>query len=659
MITETGHFALVLAFALALFQTIVPMYGAAKNDRSFMATASPAALAQFALVSLSFASLTYAYLSSDFSIKNVYANSHSAKPLIYKISGVWANHEGSLLLWVLILTLFGAAVAVFSNNLPQSLKARVLAVQGSISTAFLGFILLTSNPFERLSPSPIEGTGMNPMLQDPALAIHPPLLYAGYVGLSVSFSFAIAALLEGKVDAAWARWVRPWTLAAWMFLTIGIALGSWWAYYELGWGGWWFWDPVENASFMPWLVATALLHSAVVVEKRNALKVWTILLAILAFSLSLVGTFIVRSGVLTSVHAFASDPERGVFILAILCFFVGGSLALYAWRAPILKAGGIFAPLSREGSLVINNLFLAVAAFAVLTGTLFPLVYEALTGGKISVGPPFFNPVFGMLIIPLLLLVPLGPLLSWKRADVLGAMQRLWAAAAISVLVALLVMIFKERGPWAAPLGIALGIWLIVGSLTELAVRTKFLRAPFGTFLSRLKGLPGAAIGMALAHAGVGVMVIGIVAITAWKVEKIVVLKEGASITVAGSKVTFVSETKGEGPNYSAETGRFDITVDGKFITTLYSEKRAFRPSGQPTTEVGIHPYWSGDLYVVMGDAIKTGGRTVRVYFNPLAPLIWFGPLIMFIGGMFSLFDRRYRVGAPKRAKQAVMQPAE
>jgi len=659
VIIETGHFALILAFALAIFQTIVPMYGAAKNDRAFMATAPMAALAQFALVSISFAALSYAYLTSDFTVKNVYANSHSAKPLIYKISGVWANHEGSLLLWVLILTIFGASVAVFSNNLPQTLKARVLAVQGSVSTAFLGFILLTSNPFERLNPAPIEGTGMNPILQDPALAIHPPLLYAGYVGMSVAFSFAIAALIEGKVDAAWARWVRPWTLAAWMFLTVGISLGSWWAYYELGWGGWWFWDPVENASFMPWLVGTALLHSAIVVEKRNALKVWTILLAILAFSMSLLGAFLVRSGVLTSVHAFASDPQRGIFILLILCFFVGGSLALYAWRAPTLKAGGIFAPISREGSLVINNLLLAVAAFAVLTGTLFPLVYEALTAGKISVGAPFFNTVFGILIIPLLLLIPFGPLLSWKRADLLGAMQRLWAAAAVALLVGLAVMMFKERGPWAAPLGIALGVWLIAGSIAEVAERTKFLRVPFSTFWARLKGLPGAAIGMTLAHIGVGVTVIGIVAITAWKVEKIVALKPGESVEIAGSTVTFVSESPEQGPNYSAETGRFDIKADGAFITTLYSQKRVFRASRQPTTEVGIHPYWSGDLYVVMGDAVDTGGRTIRVYFNPLAPLIWLGTVIMFIGGMISLFDRRYRVGAPKRAKQSVIQAAE
>ncbi len=659
MVTEVGHFALILALALAVFQTIVPMYGASKNDARLMGTAQTSAIVQFLLVGISFAALTRGYIVSDFTIKNVYENSHSAKPFLYKISGVWANHEGSLLLWVLILTLFGAAVAVFSGNLPPSLKARVLAVQGSVATAFLSFILFTSNPFERLINAPIEGTGMNPMLQDPALAIHPPLLYAGYVGLSVAFSFAVAALIEGKVDAAWARWVRPWTLAAWMFLTIGIAIGSWWAYYELGWGGWWFWDPVENASFMPWLVATALLHSAIVVEKRNALKVWTILLAILAFSLSLLGTFIVRSGVLTSVHAFANDPERGVFILGILVFFVGGSLSLYAWRATSLKAGGIFSPLSREGALVLNNLLLAVSAFAVFSGTLFPLVYESFTGGKISVGAPFFDTVFGLLILPLLLLLPVGPFLSWKRANVKVALKKLWPAAIAVIAAIITVFLTESNKSWGAPFGIGLGVWLLIGSLVEMADRTKFLRAPFPTFWARLKGLPGASIGMTLAHFGMGVTVIGIVAITSWKQEKILVMQYGQIVEIGGSDVKFVSEKSGDGPNYSVETGRFDVTVDGKFITSLFSEKRVYRPSGRPITRVGIYPYWSGDLYVVMGDKIKTGGRTVRVYFNPYAPLIWFGAGIMFFGGMISLFDRRYRVGAPKRAKKATLQAAE
>ena len=456
MIPELGQFALILAFATAVYQFAVPMYGAWRGDQRLMSVAPPAAMLQVSLIALAFGCLAWSYITSDFSVENVYMNSHSDKPLIYKISGVWGNHEGSMVLWVLILAIFGSAVAVFGGNLPPSLKARVIAVQGSISVAFLLFILLTSNPFNRLDPAPIEGRGLNPILQDPALAIHPPLLYAGYVGLSIAFSFAVAALIEGKVDAAWARWVRPWTLAAWMFLTAGIMLGSWWAYYELGWGGWWFWDPVENASFMPWLIAAALLHSAIVVEKRNALKVWTILLAILAFSLSLLGTFLVRSGVLTSVHSFAVDPARGVFVLGILCVFIGGALALYAWRAPVIKTGGLFAPISREGALVVNNLLLTASCAAVFIGTLYPLALESVTGEKISVGPPYFNLTFGPLILPLLLLVPLGPLLSWKRADIWAATQRLWAAAAIAVVFAIAAAAWQWRGPWLAPLGVAL-----------------------------------------------------------------------------------------------------------------------------------------------------------------------------------------------------------
>jgi cytochrome c-type biogenesis protein CcmF len=417
VIAELGHFALVLALAVAFVQFAVPLYGAERRQFALMQLAQPAALTQLTLLVAAFAALMHAYLVSDFSLANVVANSHSEKPTLYKIAGVWGNHEGSMLLWVLILAVFGAAVALFGGNLPVSLKSRVLAVQGAIGFAFLLFMVTASNPFERLDPPPIEGRGLNPLLQDPALAFHPPFLYAGYVGLSIAFAFALAALIEGRLDAAWARWVRPWTLAAWMFLTIGIAMGSWWAYYELGWGGWWFWDPVENASFMPWLAATALLHSAIVVEKRNALKIWTILLSILAFSLSLVGTFLVRSGVLTSVHAFAVDPERGVFILGILSVFIGGSLALFAWRAPAMKAGGLFAPVSREGGLVVNNLLLCASCAAVFIGTLYPLALETLTGEKISVGPPYFNLTFGPIILPLLLLVPLGPMLTWKRAD--------------------------------------------------------------------------------------------------------------------------------------------------------------------------------------------------------------------------------------------------
>ncbi|MCG8560847.1 MAG: heme lyase CcmF/NrfE family subunit, partial [Hyphomicrobiales bacterium] len=421
MIAETGHFALILALGVALVQTILPAWGAWRGDNALMRVAIPAAQSQVVLLLVAFLALMAAFVTSDFSVQNVYQNSHSAKPMLYKVSGVWGNHEGSMVLWVLILAIFGSAVATFGGNLPRELRANVLAVQGSISVAFLLFIVATSNPFTRIHPAPFEGNGLNPILQDPALSFHPPFLYMGYVGFSMAFSFAVAALIDGRIDAAWARWVRPWTLAAWMCLTLGISMGSWWAYYELGWGGWWFWDPVENASFMPWIIGTALLHSAVVMEKRDSLKVWTILLAIVAFSLSLMGTFLVRSGVLTSVHAFAVDPSRGIFILAIMTFFSGGALALFAWRAPMLRQGGLFAPISREGSLVLNNLLLTTGCAAVLVGTLYPLALEAVTGNKISVGPPFFNATFVPLMIPLLLAMPFGPFLAWKRGDILGA----------------------------------------------------------------------------------------------------------------------------------------------------------------------------------------------------------------------------------------------
>ena len=450
---ETGHFALVLAFALALVQSTLPLIGARKGDERMMAVGAPAAMMGFALIALSFGALTMAYLQSDFSVANVWENSHSLKPTLFKLTGTWGNHEGSMVLWVLILTFFGALVAVFGANLPASLRANVLAVQGWIGAAFMLFILVTSNPFARLIPAPFEGRDLNPVLQDIGLAVHPPMLYLGYVGFSVCFSFAVAALIDGRVDAAWARWVRPWTLAAWMFLTGGIAMGSYWAYYELGWGGFWFWDPVENASFMPWLAGTALLHSALVMEKRSALKIWTILLAILTFSLSLLGTFLVRSGVLTSVHAFATDPGRGIFILAILTVFIGGSLALFAFRAPSLSAGGLFHPISREGALVLNNLFLTTATATVLVGTLYPLLVEAVAGDKISVGAPFFNLTFGLLMVPLLLAVPFGPMLAWKRGDLFAAAQRLTAAFGGALLAVLIVFPFRGRcfgvcSPW-------------------------------------------------------------------------------------------------------------------------------------------------------------------------------------------------------------------
>ncbi len=550
-------------------------------------------------------------------------------------------------------------MALFGNNLPQTLRARVVAVQGAIGLAFLLFIVLTSNPFLRLDPAPIEGNGLNPILQDPALAFHPPFLYAGYVGLSIAFAFAVAALIEGRVDAAWARWVRPWTLAAWMFLTVGIAMGSWWAYYELGWGGWWFWDPVENASFMPWLVATALLHSAIVVEKRNALKIWTVLLSILAFSLSLMGAFLVRSGVLTSVHAFAVDPDRGLFILLILCVFIGGALTLFAWRAPSLKAGGLFAPVSREGSLVLNNLLLCVSCLAVFVGTLYPLALETVTGEKISVGPPYFNLTFGIIILPLLLLVPVGPFLAWKRGDAALALRRLWIGLGVAVAVGLAVLAWNVRGPWLAPVGMALAAWLILGSLTDLASRISLFKVPLATSWHRLRGLPRSAVGAVLAHGGLGIMVAGIIGISLWKVEVIVALKPGEQAAVGGYTVTFVAETPLTGPNYTGRVGQFTVREGDRELATLVSEKREFKPSGMPTTEVGLLQMIFGDVYVVMGDSASDGARAVRLYYNPLVNFIWAGAAIMFLGGLLSLSDRRYRVGAPKRAIAAHPVPAE
>jgi cytochrome c-type biogenesis protein CcmF len=659
MIAETGHFALILALAVALYQFLVPLYGAAQGQVPAMRSAAPAALIQLLLLTIAFAALSHAYLTSDFSVLNVFENSHSEKPLIYKFSGLWGNHEGSMLLWVLILGIFGGAVAAFGGNLPLELKSRVLAVQGAIGVAFLLFIVMTSNPFVRLDPPPIQGQGLNPILQDPGLAFHPPFLYAGYVGLSVAFAFAVAALIDGRVDAAWARWVRPWTIAAWMFLTIGIAMGSWWAYYTLGWGGWWFWDPVENASLMPWLVATALIHSASVVEKRNALKIWTVLLSIFAFSLSLIGTFLVRSGVLTSVHAFAVDPARGVFILGILVVFIGGALSLFAWRAPALKAGGLFQPVSREGGMVANNLFLCVAALAVFVGTLYPLALQVLSTDKISVGPPYFNLTFGPLMLPLLLLVPVGPFLSWKRADLRATLARLLIPAVLAVLAAVAVLALNWPGPWLAPFGMALAAWLVFGALAEVAQRIGLFRVPFAASLARLVGLPGSALGMTLGHLGLGVMLAGMVGVSLWRNEVITTMKPGDSRSLAAYEVTFLGEQPVTGPNYSGSAGRFKLSRAGAEVDTLISEKRNFRPSGMPTTIVGLRKTLAGDVYVVMGDTAADGGHAVRMYFNPLVDLLWLGAFIMFLGGLFSLSDRRYRVGAPKRAVRAEAVAAE
>ena len=661
MIAELGHYALVLALALSLVQAVVPMWGARVRDGALMAVAVPTALGQFGFVAVSFAALTACYVASDFSVLNVAQNSHSAQPLIYKFTSVWGNHEGSMLLWVLILALFGALVAAFGRNLPATLKANVLGIQSLIAAAFLLFILLTSNPFLRLAEAPMEGRDLNPILQDIGLAVHPPLLYLGYVGFSITFSFAAAALIDGRIDPAWARWVRPWTLVAWMFLTAGIAMGSYWAYYELGWGGWWFWDPVENASFMPSLAGTAFLHSALVMEKRAALKVWTILLAILTFSLSLIGTFLVRSGVLTSVHAFAADPTRGVFILAILVFFIGGSLALFAWRAPMLKQGGLFAPISREGALVFNNLFLTTACATVLVGTLYPLALEAITGAKISVGAPFFNLTFGPLIVPVLLAMPFGPLLAWKRGDLAAVSQRLIGAAALAV-IALAVTFLVQGKPVLAPLGIGLAVFVIAGALTDLAERIGLFRATFGGALRRAAGLPRSAWGAAFAHMGLGLTLIGVIGESQWNSERIVAMKVGDKLALSGYEVSFDGAAQRAGANYRELVATFTVRRDGRVIGVMQPAKRTFAHREMSTTEAALKTRGLSQLYLSLGDINADGGVAVRAYYKPLVLLIWLGALVMAIGGALSLSDRRLRIGAPRPAKaraNAALQPAE
>ena len=660
MIAEFGHYALVLALALALVQASVPMIGARKDDPVLMAVADPTAVGQFCFVAMAFAALMTCYVRSDFSVVNVFENSHSAKPLVYKLSGLWGNHEGSMLLWVLILSVFGALVALFGSNLPARLKANALAVQSLIAVAFILFILVTSNPFLRIAEAPLEGRDLNPILQDPGLAIHPPLLYLGYVGLSISFSFAIAALIDGRIDAAWARWIRPWTLLAWMFLTLGIAMGSYWAYYTLGWGGWWFWDPVENASFMPWLATTALLHSALVMEKRDALKVWTILLAILAFSLSLIGTFLVRSGVLTSVHAFATDPTRGVFILAILVLFIGGSLTLFALRAPLLKQGGLFAPISREGALVLNNLFLVSACATVFIGTLYPLALEALTGEKISVGAPFFNATFAPVFVPLLIAVPFGPLLAWKRGDLLGAAQRLVGAAGIAVITVAVVFAMEGGGPILVPFAIGLAFYVMAGALTDIVERTGLLKVPLATAFARAKGLPRSAWGAAFAHFGLGITLLGVIGETQWSLERIAELKPGQTISVRRYELQFDGVTTRQGPNYRDLVAHFTVRRHGDLIGVMEPSKRSFPSRGTATSQTALMTRGVSQLYLSLGDPNADGSLAVRLYYKPLVLLIWLGAVVMVVGGALSLSDRRLRVGAPRGARgKAALSPAE
>ncbi len=653
MIPELGHFALALAVALGFAQATVPLWGAHRRDARMMQAAPALALGQFLALGISFGCLVWSGVTSDFSVLTVAENTNSLEPLIYKITGSWGNHEGSILFWCLILTLCGAAVAQFGGNLPSSLRARVIGVLGAAGVGFELFALLASDPFVRLMPPPIDGRDMNPLLQDPGLAMHPPILYIGYVGFAVPFAFAVAALLEGRIDAAWGRWVRPWTLAAWCFLTGGIALGSWWAYYELGWGGFWFWDPVENASLLPWLTGTALLHSALVVEKREALKVWTVLLAIGTFSLSLSGTFLVRSGILNSVHSFANDPARGVFILGLLGLVIGGSLLLFALRAPVLAASGVFAPVSREGALVLNNILLCSIAAVVLTGTMYPLFADLLLGEKLSVGAPFFNATVFPLAIPLFAAMSVGPALSWKRAELGPALMKLWWAALAAAVVGLAAATRAKLLPALAFAGAA---WLIFGAIADLASRVRLLRIPLGASLRRLGGLPRGSFGTTIAHAGLGITVAGIAGMSLAQ-SSIVLLKPGETTHVGGYDWRLQELHDASGPNYAARVATIVISRDGRPVVTLAPERRNFPVQQVTTTEAKISTNLIRDLYAVLGEE-RDGGAVLRLHVNPLAPWIWLGALVMAAGGLTSLADRRLRVGAPARRRAGVV-PAQ
>ncbi|MCR6673324.1 heme lyase CcmF/NrfE family subunit [Devosia ginsengisoli] len=657
MSIELGHFALILAFAIATVSA-VGGYAFWRSGQRIALVLSQGAVLQFILVAVAFAALIQAFVTSDFSLLLAANNSHSLKPLIFKISGVWGNHEGSMVLWILILVAFGAMVAAFGRRLPSDLLALVLATQSLLTAAFAGFTIFTSNPFARLIPAPIEGNDLNPVLQDIGLAIHPPLLYAGYVGFSICFSFAIAALVSGRIDQAWARWVRPWTMLSWTFLTLGIAMGSYWAYYELGWGGWWFWDPVENASFMPWLAGTALLHSALVMEKRNALKIWTIFLSIITFSLSLLGTFLVRSGILTSVHTFASDPTRGLVILTLLALVIGGAFALFAFRASTLRQGGLFAPVSREGALILNNLFLATAVGAVLVGTLYPLLLDALAGTTISVGAPFFDLTFGTLMAPLLLVLPFGPLLAWKRADILGAAQRLIGAAALAIFATILISALGGVSISLAPLGLLLGFWVAFGAIAELVDRSKLGRIPLAESARRLFGLPRSAWSTAIAHFGIGITVLGIVATTAWETERVTTLNPGETTELSGYTIAFDSFAQVPGPNYISDEGRFTVTAPGGGTRQMLADRRTYVASGMPTTEAAIETYGFSQLYLQLGEPLDDT-HVVRIWHKPYITLVWLGALFMAGAGFLSLTDRKLRVGAPRRAAKQTPQAAE
>ena len=653
MIPELGHLALTLALAAALAQSVLPIWGARTGDGALMASGRATAVLIAGLCAIAFGALMASFATSDFSVANVVENSHSLKPMVYKVAATWGSHEGSLLLWVLILAVFGGAVAMLGANLPDALRARVLSVQAWVLAAFLGFLLFTSNPFERVVPAPLDGNDLNPLLQHIGLALHPPLLYLGYVGLSVVFSFAVAALIEGRVDPAWARWVRPWTLAAWMALTAGIVLGSWWAYSELGWGGWWFWDPVENVSFMPWLAATALLHSAIVTEKRDAFKSWTILLAILAFSLSIFGTFIVRSGLLTSVHAFAVDPTRGLYILGLLSVSVGGAFALFAWRAPEMEPGGLFRPVSREGGLLVNNLALAVATATVLFGTIYPLILEAFSGDKITVGPPYFNATFIPVMLPLMLVAGVAPFLPWKRADLPGILSRLKWVAGLTLIAAVAIAAFRAGEGALAIVAMAVAVWLGLATLHEWASRIRLYEAPREAW-RRARALPRAAHGMTLSHLALAVLIAGITGSSAWKTEVVVAAQEGTTVEAAGYTVRFEGVRRVEGPNWIADEAQLTVLRGGEAIDTLAPQRRWYPVARQQTTESAIRSTIGGDLYATVGEPVAGGGGwTLRVIHEPLVGLIWLGGAMLVLGGGLSLSDRRLRVGAPRRSPAA------
>ncbi len=657
MITELGHLALWIALAAALVQSIVPLWGTRARSASAMRVADTAAQVQFLGAAAAFGALTWAYVVSDFSLANVIMNSHSSKPMLYKVTGVWANHEGSMLLWVLMLALFGVLISVFGRMIPVVMRSTVLAVQAMIGVGFYLFILLTSNPFLRVASPPLDGQGMNPLLQDPGVAFHPPLLYLGYVGFSTAFSFAVAALITGRVDPAWARWMRPWVLIAWSGLTAGIALGSWWSYYELGWGGFWFWDPVENASFMPWLIGTALLHSAIVVEKRNALLKWTILLSILTFSLSLIGTFLVRSGILSSVHAFATDPGRGAFILALLIIYVGGALMLYTWRAATIGEGGVFSIWSRESGLLVNNMGLTAATGVVFVGTLYPLGLELFNGAKITVGAPYFNqaflPVFGFIMFA----AGIGPFLSWKRARPAVVLKKTAFGLAVTVLLTAGVALAFGLRDAVGLFGLFIALWLAVATLQDLAARAGLPRVSPGVALRRIAGLPRSAWGLYLGHLGLAIAAAGVVAVSVWKEEAIQTVAFGTPVEVGPYAFTLDKVENSTGPNYQTSIATVTVSRGGTTLVTLHPERRFYPVEGQPTTEAGIATMWHGDIYAVLGDPDGRGGFVTRYYYNPGVPWMWFGALMMTLAALVSLTDRRLRIGAP--ARRLAAQPAE